>query len=82
MNSTRGALVQPIPRRNFLKAAASALAAGAMSRPLAARATVRLEPLPPGIKLSLQISGAATDEDLQFTQQLGVEYVSLPSGGD
>jgi mannonate dehydratase len=34
------------------------------------------------VKVSLQISGEATDEDLQFAQQLGVEYVNIPSGGD
>jgi mannonate dehydratase len=38
--------------------------------------------LPPGIKVSLQISGEATDEDLQFAQQLGVKYVSIPCGGE
>src|SRR5262249_56505217 len=34
-----------------------------------------------GIKVSLQISTDATDEDLQFVQQLGVGYVNIPTGG-
>ena len=41
----------------------------------------KLEPLPPGIKVSLQISSDASDEDLQFAQQLGVAYVNIPTGG-
>jgi hypothetical protein len=32
-------------------------------------------------KISLQISTKATDEDLQFAQQLGVEYINIPTGG-
>ena len=43
---------------------------------------MKLRPLSPGIKISLQISTNATDEDLQFAQQLGVEYVNIPTGGE
>ena len=57
-------------------------AVGATWRQGSLRAAAALQPLAPGIKISLQISGDATDEDLQFAQQLGVEYVSIPSGGD
>jgi mannonate dehydratase len=71
-----------MPRRDFVKLAAGATAAGALWNPLAVRAAGPLQPLSPGLKLSLQISGEASDEDLQFAQQLGVEYVSIPSGGD
>jgi mannonate dehydratase len=46
-----------------------------------ASAATKLDPLPPGIKVSLQISTDATDEDLQFAQQLGVSYVNIPTGG-
>lgn len=67
-------------RRNFIKVAAAA--AGATWPVLGAVQTRKLEPLPPGIKISLQISTNATDEDLQFAQQLGVEYVNIPTGGD
>ena len=40
-----------------------------------------LEPLSPGIKISLQIPTDFTDEDLVFAEQLGVEYVSIPTTG-
>ena len=70
-----------MPRRNFFKLTAGAVAAGAAWAPLAARAAAKLEPLPPGIKVSLQISTNATNEDLQFAQQLGVAYVNIPTGG-
>src|SRR3954470_11799415 len=70
-----------IDRRNFLRLAAGAVAAGALWRPFEARAARRLEPLSPGIKTSLQISTDVTDEDLRFAQQLGVRYVNIPTGG-
>ena len=53
---------------------ASALA---MPRPAA-----KPEELAPGIKLSLQVPTDPGDDDLRFAQQLGVEYVNIPSGGD
>src|SRR6266516_3268135 len=68
-------------RRNFIKLAAGAVARSAVWKPLEARATAKLEPLARGIKVSLQISTDATDEDLQFAQQLGVAYVNIPTGG-
>ena len=73
--------IHSIPRRDFLKLAA-ATAAGAAWTSLEAQAAMKLEPLAPGMKLSLQVSGDATADDLQFAQQLGVQYVSIPSGGD
>lgn len=73
----------PLNRRAFLKVATTAGAAmtGLVGLPFGAHAAAKLEPLAPGIKVSLQVSGDATDEDLQFAQQLGVEYVNIPSGG-
>ena len=73
-----------IPRRDFVRLAvgATAAAVGAVFRPLEAWGANNLEPLSSGIKVSLQISGEASDEDLQFAQQLGVEYVNIPSGGN
>src|ERR1051325_5154705 len=68
-------------RRNFIKLAAGATATAAMGIPLSARAATKLEPLSPGIKVSLQISTDVADEDLQFAQQLGVSYVNIPTGG-
>jgi mannonate dehydratase len=68
-------------RRSFVKLAVGAAAAGSPWNPLLAKAAKKLEPLPPGIKVSLQVPTNPRDEDLQFAQQLGVEYVNIPSGG-
>jgi mannonate dehydratase len=47
-----------------------------------ARAAKRtLDPLSPGIKISLQIPNDFTDEDLTFATQMGVQYVSIPTAG-
>jgi mannonate dehydratase len=70
-----------LSRRTFLKLAGAAAAAGVLGRPARVTAAAKLEPWAAGIKISLQISTDATDEDLQFAQQLGVEYVSIPTGG-
>jgi mannonate dehydratase len=70
-----------LPRRDFIKLAAGATAAATIGIPLKSRAAIKLEPLSPGIKVSLQISTDVTDEDLQFAQQLGVSYVNIPTGG-
>ncbi|MBI4583706.1 MAG: mannonate dehydratase [Planctomycetes bacterium] len=50
--------------------------------PAAAGTGGKLPELPPGIKISLQVSGNPSEEELRFANQLGVEYVSIPSGGD
>src|SRR6266849_1319927 len=63
-------------RRKFIKLAAGAVATGAVWKPLEAEAATKLEPFPRGIKVSLQISTDASDEHLQFAQQLGVTYVN------
>lgn len=64
-------------RRDFVRAmGAATLGAGpvcADGRPL--------DPLAPGIKISLQIPTDFTAEDLAFARQLGVEYVSIPTRG-
>jgi len=41
----------------------------------------KLDPLSPGIKISLQINNNFTDEDLTFAKQIGVGYVSIPTTG-
>jgi mannonate dehydratase len=69
-------------RRNFIRLAGGAVAAGAVWTPQKAHAAHKLEPLSPGIKVSLQISTDAAEEDLVFAQQLGVEYVNIPTRGD
>ena len=70
-----------IPRRDFIKLAAGVAAVGATLKAFEARAATGLQPLAPGVKVSLQISTNVTDEDLQFAQQLGVQYVNIPTGG-
>src|SRR5438093_42542 len=76
-------LAHGLNRRGFIKLAVSAAAVGAAWKPLegVAAAATKLEPWSPGIKVSLQISTYATDEDLKFAQQLGVEYVNIPTTG-
>jgi mannonate dehydratase len=64
-----------LSRRGF----ASALAAAAV--PVWAAQKRPLEPLTPGIKISLQIPGTFTDDDLRFANQMGVGYVSIPTAG-
>ncbi len=36
-----------------------------------------LHDLPPGIKISVQLGPDPSDEDLQFVNQLGVDYVTI-----
>jgi mannonate dehydratase len=66
-----------LDRRDFVGAiGAAVLAAGpvfAAGRPL--------DPLSPGIKISLQIPTEFTAEDLVFAKQLGIDYVSIPTRG-
>ena len=71
-----------LPRRDFIKLAAGAAATGVIGIPFAASAATKLEPLSRGIKISLQVSTDATDEDLQFAQQLGVGFVNIPTSGN
>jgi mannonate dehydratase len=61
-------------RRDFtrLLAGGAALAAGCSTAPSGPKAASAM-------KISLQIPGAYTDEDLTFARQLGVDYVSLPA---
>src|SRR5438874_8760503 len=68
-------------RRDFLKLTSAAVITGAVARNETHAAAKKLQPLAPGIKVSLQISTNATEEDLQFAQQLGVSYVNVPTGG-
>ncbi|MCC6364961.1 MAG: mannonate dehydratase [Bryobacterales bacterium] len=66
-------------RRTFSKIAA----AGAAAAPFLAKGARKpLEPLAPGIKVSLQIPTDVPDEDLTLAKQIGVEWVNVPTGGD
>ena len=50
-----------LQRRDFFRLAGQAALAGALANPLRTFAATKLEPLSPGIKVSLQISTNATD---------------------
>src|SRR5881396_1018469 len=66
-----------LSRRDFARAAFAAVLA---ARPvLAGRRS--LDPLSPGIKISLQIPGDFKEDDLVFAKQIGVGYVSIPTQG-
>src|SRR5262245_8268576 len=68
-----------VNRRDF---ALSVLGAALVARPTTAQSDRRpLEPLTPGIKITLQIPADFTDDDLVFAQQMGIEYVSIPTRG-
>lgn len=67
-----------LTRRDLLTLAAGAASLGA--RPLSA-AKRELEPLAPGIKISLQIPTKFDNDDLTFAKQIGVEYVSIGTSG-
>ncbi len=61
-------------RRDFARLALTGALAGKGALARAAKVT----PLPPGIKLSLQVPAEPGEEDLQFASQLGVGYVNIP----
>src|SRR5688572_30764570 len=82
MNTFETRTKHSLRRRDFIKLAAGAAATGAVWNTVGAPVAKKLAPLAPGIKVSLQISTNATDEDLQFAQQLGVGYVNIPTGGE
>ncbi|HMD85126.1 MAG TPA: mannonate dehydratase [Terriglobia bacterium] len=64
-------------RRRFAQwALAGTLGAAALnSRPLPA--APMLHDIPPGIKIAVQLGADPSDEDLQFVNQLGVDYVTI-----
>jgi mannonate dehydratase len=64
-------------RRDFAR-----FALGGALTPVAAQPKGNLRPLSPGIKITLQIPTNPSAADFQFANQLGVEYVSIPSGGE
>jgi mannonate dehydratase len=69
-------------RRTFSKIALTgALAKTAIASPAQQQVHHPLQELTPGVKISLQVPTDPGGEDLQFARQIGVEYVSIPSGG-
>ena len=72
-----------LSRRDF---ACAVVGAALAARPVLAevpkdKPAAKLQPLSPGIKISLQVPSDFTDEDLVFARQLGVGYVSIPTNG-
>lgn len=65
-------------RRGFVRATIGAAGFAASS---AAAARKPLEPLSPGIKITLQMRTDFTDEDLTFAKQIGVQYVTVGTTG-
>jgi mannonate dehydratase len=65
-------------RREFARAV---LAGAVLSTGVQAAAKRPLEPLSPGIKITLQIPNDFTDDDLKFAKQIGVGYVTAPTSG-
>lgn len=63
-----------LTRRSFSGAATAALAT-----PLSA-VPAKLEPLTPGIKISMQVGEDVSDQDLTWIKQMGVEYLNVQSG--
>src|SRR4051794_40240476 len=51
--------------------------AAAAVTPAQAAPTARLEPLTPGMKISMQVGENATDEELAWVKQMGVEYLDV-----
>ncbi len=72
-----------LSRRDFACAVVGAALAARPSRSEEPkdRLAAKLQPLSPGIKISLQIPSDFTDEDLVFARQLGVGHVSIPTNG-
>jgi mannonate dehydratase len=69
--------MQDFTRRSFVAAAAAAVPASASS---AATAAARLEPLSPGIKISMQVNEDVSDGDLTWIKQMGVDYLNVQTG--
>ena len=70
-------------RRDFgktiLTTAATVAAVSAATPPWPSeRGATTKRPWPPGVKISVQISGDPPDDELQFVQQLGCTYVNIP----
>jgi mannonate dehydratase len=49
---------------------------------LAAAATAKMQPLTPGIKISMQVNENVTDADLTWIKQMGVDYLNVQTGKD
>src|ERR1700722_6156980 len=70
-----------LTRRRLMQLAVAGAVAGSLQTPAISRAAQKLPELSPGIKISLQVPTNPGDDDFPFARQLGVEYLSVPSGG-
>jgi mannonate dehydratase len=68
-------------RRDFARTVAGSVTSAAVFASQARAAKQPLEPLSPGIKITLQIPTDFNDEDLQFAKQIGVQYVTIGTAG-
>jgi mannonate dehydratase len=69
-----------VERRTLGKALLGSALAAATAR--AEQKARPARPWPPGIKISVQMPGDPSNEDLQFVQQLGAHYVNIPTRGE
>src|SRR3954447_23317937 len=72
--STRDQCMNQLTRRDLLAAGVAAAVS-----PHAAKAKT-LEPLAPGIKISMQVDEKVSDDDLTWVKQMGVEYLNVQTG--
>jgi mannonate dehydratase len=66
-----------LTRRDF-----GVLGMAAAAAPSASPAAARLQPLTPGMKISMQVGENATDEELAWVKQMGVDYLNVQTGKD
>jgi mannonate dehydratase len=66
-----------LSRRDFAGIALCGTVAGST-----AASASKLEPNPPGIKISIQSGSDPTDDDLNFVRQLGISYINLGTHGE
>jgi mannonate dehydratase len=69
-------------RRNFAKSPQVGALGGTAWLSQTRRSVAKLPDLPPGIKISVQVSSDPSDEELQFVKQLGAHYVTIWLGAD
>ncbi len=69
-------------RRAFGRIALAAAAGGTALRHSSPEVQAKQYPVPPGIKLSVQMPTDPSEEDLLFVRQMGVGYVNIPTGGE
>ncbi len=65
-----------LTRRGFARVGAAAAATASTSL----AAAKKMEPLTPGIKISMQVDEAVTDADLTWVKQMGVDYLNVQTG--